>query len=55
MLKFALFLLVIAAISFILWMLQLSTLPAGYILLNAALALASLGVVLLLARVFIRK
>lgn len=55
MLKFALFLLVMAAISLILWILEITSLPSGYALMNAALALAALGLVLLLARLFLRR
>ncbi len=54
MLKFALFLLVLSAISLILWLMEVSTLPADNTLRNAALALGGLGFVLLLVRLFIR-
>lgn len=55
MLRFALFLLVLAAISMILWILEVSSLPSGHALRNGALALGALGLVLLLARLFIRR
>jgi len=55
MINLALFLVVLAAISLVLWIMQIAALPAGYTLLNAAMALAALGFVLLLARVFIGR